>query len=634
MRGALAFVLAAWVLPAPGAGPLPVEAFFQKEKYGGAVISPSGRYIAVLTQWKDRRNVGIIDLESRKSSFASALEEADVLGVRWLNDTRLYVTYGDLQAGSGEPPRETGIVAFDRDGTNLRHLARGSKRPYSTTFLRAIAGTDDVLVSSRDRSPQHLDVHRVNTRTGERELLSFDTPGPAAAWIFGWGYVPRVVATTGTDGGWHVRRESPAGWRRLDVAEEVRREAVLLGLSPDEKHLYVRTRGKDDRYAIQEVDLETGRLGEQPLLAHAERDVVGNFRMDLAARKVLGYLYADDQPSVVWFDAEHARVQKSVDAALPDTVNLVSKAAEGTRWIVFAGSDRHAGTLYLLDGPTMKMEKLLDFAPWFDPKQMATTKWVRYKARDGLVVPALLTVPNGKQGERLPLVVNIHGGPNAYATNWGFDRAAQFFASRGYATLTPQFRGTNGFGRKHLEAGYRQWGQAMQQDLVDGVKWAVAEGIADPGKVCYFGASYGGYAAMWGAIADKDVIRCSVATLGVTSIAYLFDLTQSDLAQDAETSTTMAARIGDPKTEREMFRKYSPLDQAERVGVPILLAYGAEDRRVPLVHGTDFRSALQKHGKPHEWVVYEGEAHGFRKTENVVDFWRRVEKFLAAHLKN
>lgn len=633
MRGLLAalFLALAGLVPAAAAEPMAVEQVFRKDQSGGVAISPSGRFVAVLAPWKDRRNVAILDLETRKSSMATALEDADVLAVRWLNDTRLYVTYGDLQLESGVPPRESGIVAFDRDGTNLRHLARGSARPFTTTFLRAVAGTDDVLVSSRDRSAQHLDVHRVNTRTGERTLLTFDPPGPAAAWIFGWGYEPRVVATTGEGAGWHVRMGS--GWRRLDVKEAVRRDGVLLGLSPDEKHLYVRTRGTGDRYTIEEVDLATGQLGEQPVLAHPERDITGNFRMDLAARKVLGYFYIDDQPSVVWFDAEHARVQKSVDAVLKETVNVVAKAAEGSRWIVASGSDRHPGTVYLLDGATMRLEKLLDVAPWFDPAKMASTRWVRYTARDGLEIPALLTVPPGKAGQRVPLIVHIHGGPNVFANTWGFDRIAQFFASRGYATLVPQFRGTNGFGRRHFEAGFRQWGQAMQHDLADGVRWAVAEGIADRDRVCYFGASYGGYAAMWGAIQDKALLKCAVAYLGVSSIDGLFNSNQTDLAHLREASGLVRERVGDPAKDREMFRRYSPLEHAADVGVPILLAYGTNDRIVPIAHGLDFRAALQKHGKPHEWVAYDGEAHGFRKTENVVDFYRRVERFLAEHLR-
>jgi dipeptidyl aminopeptidase/acylaminoacyl peptidase len=221
------------------------------------------------------------------------------------------------------------------------------------------------------------------------------------------------------------------------------------------------------------------------------------------------------------------------------------------------------------------------------------------------------------------------------ATTWGYhiySPEVNFFASRGYAVLQPQYRGTDGFGWHHFSAGFRKWGDEMQDDLEDGVRWAVAQGIADPDRVCFVGASYGGYAAMWGAIKNAKTIKCAVAFVGVSSIDYMFDNAQTDMALLAQKSTLMAEYIGDPGTERERFKRVNPLDNADKVGVPILLAYGAEDRRVPLVHGTDFRSALDKYHKPYEWVVYADEGHGFNRDENVFDFYNRVEKFLAKYL--
>jgi dipeptidyl aminopeptidase/acylaminoacyl peptidase len=245
----------------------------------------------------------------------------------------------------------------------------------------------------------------------------------------------------------------------------------------------------------------------------------------------------------------------------------------------------------------------------------------------------LLTVPLNAGDRPVPLVVDIHGGPNVEATNWGYDPAVQFFASRGYAVLQPQFRGTEGFGWKHHSAGFRKWGEEMQDDLEDGVKWAVAQKLADPSRVCFYGGSYGGYAAAWGAIKNAGVIKCAVAVVAVTSIDYLFDNAQTDLAYVAEKSGWMVDRIGDPKTERARFKRVNPLDNADKVGVPLLLAYGGSDLRVPIVHGTDFRAALDKYHKEYEWVVYSGEGHGFRKDENVFDFYHRTERFLAKYLR-
>lgn len=616
------------------AAPLPVEKFYQKAQYGGAAISPSGRYVAVLTPWRDRRNVAILDLETRKPNLASTLENADAISVIWLNDNRLIVTFGDLQRGTGEPPRQSGVVAVDRDGSNVRQLPSSFSRPRTMGILRGISGTDDVLVTSRDRSATSVDVYRLNTRTGTKELLTHETPGDVNSWVLDFDNVPRAAVTSNLEKdttAWYVRDAKDSPWKLVAQGKGDSIGFTPVAFAPDGKMIYVRSRERGDRYTLHEYDIASGKLSDA-IIQHPERDIVGTFRLDLKDRKVLGFGYQDDRPSVAWFDKEFAGVQKAVDAALPDTVNNISRARDGGRWIVTSGSDRDPGTLYLLDGKTFKLEKLFDFAPWFKPEEMAETRYVRYKARDGMVIPALLTIPKGMAGKKVPLIVDIHGGPNVGAASWGFELDHQFFASRGYATLAPQFRGTNGFGKKLFTSGFRKWGDEMQYDLVDGVQWAIEQGIADKDRVCYYGASYGGYAAMWGAIQDKELIKCAVAFVGVSSIDFLFDNAQTDVAASAEYSSTFRERVGDPKTERDRFKRVSPVNHADKVGVPILLAYGADDLRVPIVHGTAFKSALDKHGKPYEWVVYNGEGHGWNKSENVFDFYNRVEKFLAKHL--
>ena len=173
----------------------------------------------------------------------------------------------------------------------------------------------------------------------------------------------------------------------------------------------------------------------------------------------------------------------------------------------------------------------------------------------------------------------------------------------------------------------------MQDDLEDGVKWAAAQGIADSSRVCFYGGSYGGYAAIWGAIKNVGLIKCAIAAEAVTSIDYLFDNAQTDLARVTDRTSLFTQRIGDPKTERARFKRISPIDTADKVGVPILLAYGGSDLRVPIAHGNDFRAALDKFHKDYEWIAYAGEGHGLNRDEDVFDFYRRVDRFLAKYLQ-
>lgn len=627
--------------PAASAAPLSVESFFRKAEYGGATLSPSGRQLAVIAPVEGHRGLVVLDLDTRASTRMKSPGNGDVLRAVWQNDDRLVVVIGELQRASGEPPRESGLVAVNRDGSGSRVIAgaagdRSFERPGYVSLLRVVEGTNDILVTARDRNERSLDLYRYDTVTGKKALLSFDSPGEVSRWVVDFDGVPRAAVTQDVDhdtSAWYVRKSAQDRWTKVDEAKLGRLTSEPLEFDPDGKILYVSARRDGaDRASIHEYAVDANAW-KAAVVNHPLRDVEeGNARFlaDYKARKLLGLRYADDKPSVAWFDAEWARMQKSIDAALPDTVNLLQR--KGDRWIVIAFSDRDPGEAYLLDAKTMRLDKLFAFASWIDPKAMAPERWVRYPARDGLVIPALLSVPPGAGTGRVPLVVVIHGGPNVEATSWGYNAETQFLVSRGYAVLQPQFRGTEGFGWKLRTAGYRKWGEEMQDDLEDGVKWAIAQGIADPDRVCFYGASYGGYAAAWGAIRNAKLIKCAISYVGVTSIDYLFDNAQTDISRLAEKSSLMVEQIGDPKTERARFRRVNPLDNADKVGAPILLAYGASDRRVPLAHGADFRAALDRAHKDYEWVVYADEGHGFNKDENLVDFYGRVEHFLGKYL--
>ncbi|MGH8849488.1 MAG: prolyl oligopeptidase family serine peptidase, partial [Casimicrobiaceae bacterium] len=467
-----------------GADPLSVETFFKKPLYGNPVLSPSGRFLAVTTPLNGRLNVGVLDLDDRKVTPITSFTAADVIDITWLTDDRMVIRAGDLQRGTGEPPRYLGEVAVDRDTSRLMTISKhfiqtpgteiGFLRPIYVHFVREIPDTNDILVASNNRSRDSLDLYRFDTITGQKKLLSFDSPGNVGRWVVDFDGVPRAAVSNDLDhdkSAIYVRDSAAAAWQKIDEAGLGRLHSIPLAFSPDGKLLYMESRRDGDRVALFEYDISAHHWNG-PIAKHPERDIAAAFFRDIRQRKLFGFHYTDDRPGNVWFDEEWARMQKSIDAALPDTVNLLQRRAD--RWIVTAYSDRDPGDVYLLDGKSMKLQKLFSYEPWIKPSDMAPTRWVRYAARDGLTIPALLTIPLGGEGKRVPLVVDIHGGPNVPATHWGYDPDVQFLASRGYAVLQPQFRGTEGFGWKFESAGFRKWGDEMQDDLEDGVKWAIA----------------------------------------------------------------------------------------------------------------------------------------------------------------
>ncbi len=322
-------------------------------------------------------------------------------------------------------------------------------------------------------------------------------------------------------------------------------------------------------------------------------------------------------------------MQARVDALLPNTVNLmeIARRPEVPYVLVHAYSDVDPGRYILYNHETGKQTLLGAVMRDIEPRQMATREFIRYKARDGLEIPGWLTVPRGSKGIKLPLVVLVHGGPWVRGGQWTWDADSQFLASRGYAVLEPEFRGSAGFGWKHFRASWKQWGLAMQDDIADGARWAVARGTADPARICIAGASYGGYSAMMGLLNDPDIFKCGINWVGVTDISLLYQPGWGDFTMEYK-SYGMPRLVGALKGDAEQLNRTSPLVQAARIRQPVLLAYGGADRRVQIVHGTRFRDAVQKNNPNVEWVEYLDEGHGWQIVKNRVDFWSRVENFL------
>jgi dipeptidyl aminopeptidase/acylaminoacyl peptidase len=227
--------------------------------------------------------------------------------------------------------------------------------------------------------------------------------------------------------------------------------------------------------------------------------------------------------------------------------------------------------------------------------------------------------------------VYVHGGPYLRGAKWEWNNEVQFLASRGYAVLQPEFRGSTGFGIKHFQAGWKQWGLAMQDDVADGAKWAIAQGIADPKRVCIAGASYGGYATLMGLINDSSLYRCGFQWVGVSDINLMYSAYWSDVSGEFKRHG-MPKLIGDREKDAAQLKATSPLEQAARLKQPLLMAYGGFDVRVPIEHGTRLRDALRTAGNNVEWIEYRDEGHGWRKSATDVDFWGRVEKFLAENI--
>ncbi len=621
----LALALAAWAALAQAPAPVPLEDFLRRASFRNVSLSPDGRHIAATVPVNGRYNLGIIDLATRTVKRITNLESSDVTQFQWLSKDWILFATGDLAEASGNIVLRERVIAR-LDGTAQRRLDLPGFAVLSTETDKP----DEILILANLRNRDFADVYRLNLATGRPAIVSFDSPGYVTRWVLDRAQVPRLATSRieGRNTLWY-RAGEKSPWEKFGDGATDADGVVPVAFDYDNTTLYVSSNVGRDKRAVFKWDFARKSLGE--LVAESAEADVGNLVFSRQAKKAMGFRADGDKLSTVWFDERLAKLQGQVDTTLAGHVNVLSWAADNPDvLLVFSYSDRDPGTYYLFDAAKPALERLVDVSAWIKPERMGERKAVRYQARDGLEIPAYLTLPPGVPAKNLPVVVNVHGGPNVRGKTWGFDIQDQMLASRGFAVLSPNFRGTTGLGKRLYRTGFRQWGLAMQDDLVDGLKYLVEQGIADPKRACLWGGSYGGYATLFGVARDPDVWRCGVAYVAVSDIGLLFDTPYSDTARSAYRFLDFEAkvRIGDPERDRARFDRTSAVKNAARIKAPLFLAYGSDDQRVPLVHGSKMRSALEEHGKRFEYVVYPGEGHGFNKEEHRLDFNRRALDFL------
>lgn len=650
----LALLLAAAIAPgvqAADARPGP-ETFFQHPRVVDAQMSPDGQTVALLMAASATGRVRLVGLDVKTMKFTSlaGFEEADIAGFHWVNAHRLVFQLGERDTPDGDIDTASGLYGVNVDGSALRELVsrhgqpffeRGGDHsrvlPWNTWFLRAVDDvSEDVYVYHAEeidaKHADYLQLQRLDTLHGH--VADVPTPVHAFGWIFDPKGELRVVVTDKANHAKVMARE-PGGkeWVALgDFEHYVDDKSFDPDYIDQDGNLYVEAHNGGDKVAVWTYDLAHHKMADKPWLLSQKYDLEPNFVT--VGGKLAGVRYEADAYVTQWVVPELEALQAKVDKLLPSTNNRLGVAAGGNldTVVIRANSDRVPGLFFLYDTAKGKLMKLGASMPDIDPKTQATLDQVQYKARDGLDIPAWLTIPAGAERKNLPLVVLVHGGPYVRGRTWDWDPETQFLAARGYAVLEPEFRGSTGYGQKLFTAGWKQWGLAMQDDVADGVKWAVAQGIADPKRVCIAGASYGGYAVLMGLARDPDLYRCGIEWVGVTDMKLMYTADWSDMS-DKWKQYGMPLLVGDPVADAAQLKATSPTTVAAKIRAPLLMAYGGKDQRVPIEHGELMRDALNKQpGAKVDWVVYDKEGHGWSSVETRVDFWNRVARFLDANI--
>jgi len=603
---------------------IPLEDFFRNPEMSSFQLSPNGKYISYMKPWEDGNrmmNVYVRPIDSDEEVRITGASKRSLYGYFWLNENR--IAYVQDEGGD----ENIHIYAVNIDGSNNIDLT-----PFENIQARITDDLEDnpdyMLVALNKRNPRIHDVYRMNVNSGEMEMIA-ENPGNIQGWMTDNDGKLRIATTSDGVNTSLLYRENETEDFKPILTTNFKESVSPLYFTFDNQELYVASNRGRDKSAIFKFDLGTAKEGEL-IFENDEVDVYGLMRSK-KRKKITGVSYTTDKRQMHFFDEWRENLQNKLESKLKGVEVAISDLSKDeTKAIVVTYSDRSRGTYYYYDIEKDILTKLADLSPWLNQEDMAFMKPISYKSRDGLTIPGYLTLPlNYKEGDRIPVVVNPHGGPWA-RDNWGFNSQVQFLANRGYAVLQMNFRGSVGYGREFWEISFKQWGKTMQDDITDGVNWLIDEGIADPDRIGIYGASYGGYATLAGLAFTPDVYACGVDYVGVSNIFTLLETLPPywELGRQM-----MYEMIGDPDTEKELLKAASPLFHIDKIKAPLFVAQGANDPRVKQAESDQIVEALEAKGIDVPYMLKEDEGHGFYNEQNQFDFYREMIKFLDKHLK-
>jgi dipeptidyl aminopeptidase/acylaminoacyl peptidase len=638
------FLLAAHAAPVCAAPTVPLAAFAYEDQFSHPRLAPDGKHLALTVRIPDGDRfvpvVMVYSVPEMQTTGAIRMPAFEVpLDYRWLSTTRLAITKG-MELGSREKPVPTGeVLAAELDGSKQEYLYGYRMRQFSSRGSRygndeGYGYVEDVPRKHNDRlfltahawEGSHSMLYDVDSRSAVRTLAA-DLPTPDLGFVIQNSGQPRFAYGANENAEALLMRYDDATKRWQKTGDQLGRHYVPLAFSADDRALYVNYSKDGGPDQLIREDLASGK--RTTLFA----DQTGNFSDIMYASNLgepFGAHSAVGRPRAVYFDenSDDARLHKTLSAQFPnDYVHFVDFSDDGAVLLFGVSSDRDPGSYYLLDRKSMKASLLFSTLETIDPDKMAPRRPVSFRARDGLELHGYLTMPAHAPGTRVPLVLMPHGGPFGVYDDWFYHNDAQFLASRGYAVLQVNFRGSGGRGLDFKEAGYLEWGGKIQDDLVDGVRWAVTQGEVDGKRMCVYGASFGGYSALMLAAREPALFKCAVGYIGVYDLNLLAkpENNRLDDYRAAYLRKTMGA-------DKAVLDKASPVRLAANITVPVLLVHGGKDKRAPVEHAEAMRAALVKAGHPPEWFLAPNEGHGFYDTKNVTEFYQRLETFLAKHI--
>ncbi|HEY0385581.1 MAG TPA: alpha/beta fold hydrolase [Pyrinomonadaceae bacterium] len=609
------------------------QLFFGDPEISGAQLSPDGKFISFIKPFKGTRNIWVKRTEEPFSAARplTADTKRPIPGYFWSRDGK-YILFTQDQGGNENfnvyavNPAESAAAGQEVPAArNLTDL----KGVRAILYAAPKSDADAIYVGLNDRDPAWHDLYKVKISTGERTLLRRNTER-ITNWVFDTSDKLRLASRSAENGDTEVLRVDGDGFKKIYTCN-VFESCGPVRFHKENKLVYMATnKGDAELTRLVLFDPETGT--EQLVESDPKNRVdLGAANFSDLTNELIATTYQDERTRIYWkdkaFESDYNLLKKRLGGK---EVGLTSSTTDERLWLVTVTSDREPGERYLFDRQTKKLTLQYRIFDKLMREQLAPMKAISYKSSDGLEIPAFLTLPLGVAPKNLPLVVFPHGGPWG-RDGWGYSSFAQFLANRGYAVLQPNFRASVGYGKRLLNAGNKEWGQKMQDDLTWGIRYLVSQGIVDPKRVGIMGGSYGGYATLAGLAFTPDVYAAGVSIVGPSNLLTLLN---SIPPYWEAIRKVFYERMGDPATPegKAQLERQSPLNSADKIKSPLLVVQGANDPRVNKAESDQIVVALRDRGFPVEYLVAPDEGHGFARPVNNMAMIAASEKFLAKHL--
>ncbi|MEL4293621.1 S9 family peptidase [Shewanella xiamenensis] len=619
---------------------LPVEAFASIPDVSSVQLSPDGKKIASIVRVEQPKLKGtvvsILDLETGEKDVAVHTDNQKfvMLSLRWANNTTLLIKAQFPANRYGTPTTETRLVKYDLTTRKTSSVLAPSVidrlswiPQHQGQIIDMMPDDSEHILLSLDGMGQNVgedSVLKVNLSQGKSSYIQ-NAKRNIIGWVTDRQHKVRIsIYNDDTEYRIYEQPEQKAESRLLWSFKAFSEESVWpLGFDADPNILYVRAYHQGFE-AIFKVNLTDPKLTKELVYANENTDVEGDLIYSELKKKVIGISEGDGEEYTFW-DPEYAGLQNGLKAVLPNAHNYITQfSANERRYIVYSTSSTQPGTYYFGDRDEKALFPIAERYSKLSSEQLADTQYLSYEARDKLKIDAYLTVPKGLEAKQLPTIIFPHGGPISYDSN-DFDYWAQFFANRGYAVFRMNFRGSAGYGYEFMKAGLKSWGLEMQNDVEDGTRYLINQGISDPQRICIVGASYGGYAALMGAAMTPELYRCAVSVAGVTDVAYLVKSSRRFTNYEV-----VKEQIGD---DFNVLYERSPISKADKITIPVLLLHGDKDRVVKVQHSREMFDELKSRNKNVEYIELENGDHYLSNNDHRLTTFKALDKFLADNLK-